>query len=134
MRAALDSIEAADGVVLLKHTSFLETPPWGVEDQPAFLNAIAEVETTLGAHQLMALLKGIEVDLGRTRSMVRWGPREIDLDILIYGDHVIETEDLVVPHPRMLDRPFIVRQLVELDENIAHPTTSVRLRTVLGRI
>lgn len=90
-----------------------ETEPWGRSDQPPFLNAVAEMETDLDPGALLDRLLGIETDLGRVRAG-RWGPRVIDLDLLLYGDQVIRTCALEVPHPRLAERRFILSALIEL--------------------
>lgn len=96
-----------------RRSSLYETEPLGVTEQPRFLNAVAEVHTGLGPCTLLARCKATESALGRVPRR-RWGPREIDLDVLIYGDWVIRTPELVVPHPRLRERDFALRPLAEL--------------------
>lgn len=91
-----------------------ETEPWGYEDQPRFVNAVAELETTLGARALLDLLLDVERRLGRERTGPRFGPRTIDLDLLLYGDAVIDEPGLTVPHPRLQERLFVLEPLAEL--------------------
>lgn len=91
-----------------------ETEPWGYEDQPRFVNAVAELETTLGARALLDLLLDVERRLGRERTGPRFGPRTIDLDLLLYGDAVIDEPGLTVPHPRLRERLFVLEPLAEL--------------------
>ncbi|MBV9440112.1 MAG: 2-amino-4-hydroxy-6-hydroxymethyldihydropteridine diphosphokinase [Candidatus Eremiobacteraeota bacterium] len=88
--------------------------PWGDRDQPAFVNAAALLDTALEPEALLAALKGIERDAGRVRSR-RWGPRALDLDVLLYGERSIAMQDLVVPHPRLLERAFALVPLAEID-------------------
>lgn len=133
IEAAIQEMDAVRGLQVLERTGLMETAPWGFEPQPHFLNAIARVSTTLEPDVLMTTLKGIEAALGRTPSEVVWGPREIDLDILLYGERVVDSPHLKVPHPRMLDRRFIIEQLVELDASIIHPTTGVPIFNYLGQ-
>ena len=128
IEAALSRIAAHPGIELVRRTALIETPPWGVEDQPPFLNAVAELRTTLEPPELLEALKRMERDLGRTPTR-RWGPREIDLDILLFGDRVIDTPSLVVPHPHLGERPFVLAQLVELDPELVHPRSGHRLRS-----
>ncbi len=94
-------------------SSLWRTPPWGLTDQPAFLNACALVETRLAPHDLLAALKTIERDLGRVKSE-RWGPRAIDIDILFYGDAEIDDPDLVIPHRELRNRAFVLAPLAEI--------------------
>jgi 2-amino-4-hydroxy-6-hydroxymethyldihydropteridine diphosphokinase len=99
-----------------------ETDPVGVLDQPRFLNAVAAVETELGARELLERLLEIERDLGRDRSREqRWGPRVIDLDLVLYGGETIAEAGLTVPHPRLAERRFVLEPLVELDPALRLP-------------
>jgi 2-amino-4-hydroxy-6-hydroxymethyldihydropteridine diphosphokinase len=91
-----------------------ETEPWGLRDQPSFLNAAAEVETTLTARQFLDHLLDVERRLGRERIGPRWGPRTIDLDLLLWGDERISEPGLEVPHPLMLERQFVLEPLAAL--------------------
>jgi 2-amino-4-hydroxy-6-hydroxymethyldihydropteridine diphosphokinase len=91
-----------------------ETEPWGRPDQPAFLNAVAEVDTELPARDFLDFLHEIERGHGRVRGPDRWGPRSLDLDLLLYGDQRIHTGDLLVPHPRLAERRFVLAGLAEL--------------------
>ena len=90
------------------------TEPWGVADQPVFINAVVLLQTSLGARELLGELKRLEGELGRGDTF-RWGPREIDLDILTYGDARIDETDLVVPHARLFERAFALGPLAEVD-------------------
>ena len=105
---------AAELIGARRLSSLLETEPWGYADQPKFLNAAAEVETPLTPRQLLVHLLDVERRLGRERIGPRWGPRRIDLDLLLFGDESIEEPDLVVPHPRLTEREFALRPLAEL--------------------
>jgi 2-amino-4-hydroxy-6-hydroxymethyldihydropteridine diphosphokinase len=110
---AVDRIVTTPGVRGVVLSSLYHTEPWGFTRQPSFVNAVARVTTTLGPIQLLLILKGIERDLGRTRTF-RWGPREIDLDLLLYGNRQIVRPGLVVPHPSMHERAFVLLPLREL--------------------
>jgi 2-amino-4-hydroxy-6-hydroxymethyldihydropteridine diphosphokinase len=101
------------GIYVLRKSSVLETEPVGVTDQPAFLNQVVEIETSLPPRELLQHIKGIERGLGR-QARVRWGPREIDIDILKYGEQVVEENDLRIPHPEIANRPFLGKLLAEL--------------------
>src|SRR5581483_5792557 len=99
----------------------VETEPWGYADQPKFLNAVAEVETALGARALLDFLLEIERELGRVRDGPRYGPRSIDLDLLLFGDEVIDEPGLTVPHPRMAERLFVLEPLLALNPGLFVP-------------
>jgi 2-amino-4-hydroxy-6-hydroxymethyldihydropteridine diphosphokinase len=98
-----------------------ETEPWGVEGQPLFLNAAAELDTELSARALLERLLEVERKLGRTRAGVRYGPRTIDLDLLLYGAEVIEEPGLTVPHLHLHERIFVLEPLAELDPQLVVP-------------
>lgn len=100
-------------VEVLLVSKLYKTPPWGKTDQPAFLNACLLVETRLSARQLLDKCLDIEQKLGRVRAE-RWGPRQVDIDILYFGDEVIAEEGLEVPHPRMTDRAFVMQPLSDI--------------------
>jgi len=109
---------------LSRTSEIIETEPWGGVSQPRFLNAVAEITTGLEPGELLAELKGYERSVGRDlESGPRWGPREIDLDILLFGDRVLESADLTIPHPRLTEREFVIRQLRDLDPDLIHPGT-----------
>jgi 2-amino-4-hydroxy-6-hydroxymethyldihydropteridine diphosphokinase len=116
----------------LRVSSFRETDPVGVTEQPRFVNAVAELETDLGASSLLERLLEIERDLGRDRSREqRWGPRTIDLDLLLYGNEVIDEPGLTVPHPRLAERRFVLEPLHELAPDLALPDGR-RIRDLLA--
>ncbi|HZE99458.1 MAG TPA: 2-amino-4-hydroxy-6-hydroxymethyldihydropteridine diphosphokinase [Planctomycetota bacterium] len=94
-------------------SAVVETEPWGRPEQPRFLNAVAEIETDLPPAELLSRLLGIERDLGRVR-LERWGPRTIDLDLLLYGGEQLRSESLTVPHPDLHRRRFVLEGLAEL--------------------
>jgi 2-amino-4-hydroxy-6-hydroxymethyldihydropteridine diphosphokinase len=98
-----------------------ETEPWGLVDQPSFLNAVAELETPRTARELLDELLDIEQRLGRERVGPRWGPRKIDLDLLLYGDALLDEPGLVVPHPRLHERRFVLEPLAELAPDLVVP-------------
>jgi len=99
---------------VLKQSSFIQTDPeGGPGGQPKFLNAALKISTNLSALKLLKRLKKIEKELGRTKA-IRNGPRTIDLDILLYGDRMIRSKELIVPHPRMFDRDFVIKPLAEI--------------------
>ena len=101
------------GVRILRQSYVIETEPWGVADQPRFLNQVVEGEWPGTPRQLLNAAKNVEREGGRTRTR-RWGPRVIDVDILFFGDERVATRDLVIPHPRISERPFVLESLDEL--------------------
>jgi len=105
---------AAELIGAVRLSTVIETKPWGYGDQPMFLNAVAELETPLTARRLLDHLLDVERRLGRERIGPQWGPRTIDLDLLLFGDEVIDEPGLVVPHPRLTQRDFVLKPLAEL--------------------
>lgn len=117
-----ETVRRAAALVGARRLSTLrETEPWGLVDQPLFVNAVAELETELDARSLLERLLGAERELGRVRTRVRWGPRRIDLDLLVYGGEVIDEPDLTVPHPRLHERRFVLEPLAELEPDLVIP-------------
>lgn len=115
LEAAIWTLHDTDGVEVADVSGIWETAPWGGVDQDAYLNAVVVVDTTLGPHDLLVDLQATEAAFGRDRDReVRWGPRTLDLDVLLYGDEVIDTPDLVVPHPRLEERAFVLVPLLEV--------------------
>ncbi|HLG11034.1 MAG TPA: 2-amino-4-hydroxy-6-hydroxymethyldihydropteridine diphosphokinase [Dehalococcoidia bacterium] len=114
-------------------SALYESPPQPPAPPPAYLNAACRVVTSLGPQALLAFLKDIEYDLGR-RSTERWAPRLIDLDIALYDDRIVDDGDLVIPHPRLAERAFVLQPLLDLDPNLTHPLTGERLSDLLARI
>ena len=129
LRGALELL----GEDVVAVSSFRETEPVGYLDQPAFLNAAAALETGLEPRALLERLLGVERELGRTREGPRYGPRTIDLDLLVYDDRVIDEPGLVVPHPRLAERRFVLEPLAELDPNLVVPGHG-RVADLLARL
>jgi 2-amino-4-hydroxy-6-hydroxymethyldihydropteridine diphosphokinase len=121
MRKALDLLAAAPCIEVLAVSSFRETDPVGYVDQPRFLNAAAALETSLAARELLDAMLTVERELGRTRDGPRYGPRLIDLDLLVYGDEIVREPGLTVPHPRLHERGFVLVPLAELAPGWRHP-------------
>ena len=133
IRQALEAIAALPDTELLRASSLYDSEPVGETDQPNFLNAVAQVDTDLTARQLLWNLLLVEKRLGRERTR-RWGPRTIDLDLLLFGDEVIEEDDLRVPHPEMIRRAFVLVPMVELDPLLVHPGTGETLASHLSKL
>ena len=122
IRAALEQLAAEEGVELLAVSTLRRTEPVGYRDQPDFLNGAAELETVLPARELLGRLLAIESRLGRVRGKgPRFGPRTIDLDLLLYGDETIDEPGLTVPHPRLAERRFALEPLADLDPALEVP-------------
>jgi 2-amino-4-hydroxy-6-hydroxymethyldihydropteridine diphosphokinase len=117
---ALRLLDGMEDVRVLDVSAVYETEPWGVLEQPEFLNLVALVSTTREPRGVLAACKEVESELGRVK-VERWGPRVIDVDILLYDDVELEEEDLVIPHPRMLERDFVLIPLLELQPDISLP-------------
>jgi 2-amino-4-hydroxy-6-hydroxymethyldihydropteridine diphosphokinase len=121
LRRALELLRAEPDIDVASVSSVRETDPVGILDQPRFLNAVARVETDLGPRRLLDRLLAAERTLGRRRDGPRFGPRTIDLDLLLYGDEEIDEPELTVPHPRLAERLFVVEPLHELDPGLVVP-------------
>lgn len=121
------------GIRVIRSSSMIETEPWGVEDQPKFINMVVEAETGLAPEELLKALKEIESDIGR-RPAERWGPRIIDLDILFYDDLVMRTADLEIPHPGIKDRDFVLKPLAEIAPDLVHPVLKISIKDLLGKL
>ena len=122
LRRAVELLAAEPGIEVVAVSSLRETEPVGYVDQPAFLNGACAVETELSPRDLLDRLLAIERALGRERGKgPRWGPRTIDLDLLLYGQETVEEPGLTVPHPRLSERSFALEPLVELDPGLRLP-------------
>jgi len=121
------------GIIVKKRSSLYETEPWGVKDQPLFLNMAIEVETKLNPEALLRILKDVEKEVGRKES-TKWGPRIIDLDILLIDNIVLNKDNLKIPHPLMHKRDFVLRPLSEIAPNINHPLLKVSIIELLQQL
>jgi 2-amino-4-hydroxy-6-hydroxymethyldihydropteridine diphosphokinase len=130
IREALKRMGRIDGVRVRKRSRIIETDPVGVAGQPRYLNAVAEVETRLEPAPFLRKLRAVERSLGRVRHE-RWGPRTIDLDLLLWGDRSVSTRSLTVPHPRMSERRFVLAPLAELCPGRRVPGTGRTVRRLL---
>ena len=121
LREALSKLNAVGGVEILKKSSFYNTPPWGDERQDDFINAVVQIETSLDPISLLRELQSVENAMGRRRDVRRWGPRLIDIDLLLYGDQQYRSDELEVPHPHLHERAFVLVPLSELDAGLEIP-------------
>jgi 2-amino-4-hydroxy-6-hydroxymethyldihydropteridine diphosphokinase len=129
---ALESLGHIDAAAVLRCSSLYESAPVG-PPQPRYLNAVIELECALAPRGLMAILQQIELDLGRKKTQ-RWGPRAIDLDILLWGDQVIAEAHLQVPHLELHRRRFALEPLCELAPEAIHPVLGEKVQDLLGRV
>lgn len=121
LHSALEMLGDEPGVEVVGVSAFRETEPVGVVEQPRFVNAAAALETEIGARQLLDVLLDLERRLGRVRGGMRWGPRVVDLDLLLYGDETVDEPGLRVPHPHLHERRFALEPLADLDPGLAIP-------------
>ena len=119
--SAIKALSVVDGIQVVQMAMLIETDPVGGPPQGPYLNTVVEIGTALAPRELLSTLQAIEQQLGRKPQSERWGPRPIDLDILLYGDQVIETPELRIPHARMHERPFVLEPLVQIAPDIVHP-------------
>ena len=130
---AIHTLSKTEGITLKEISSIYTTDPVGYQEQAQFLNGVAAIQTSLSPLSLLHTLKDIETAVGR-KHRIRWGPREIDLDILIYGDLCVQTEKLVIPHPEMHLRGFVLVPFAEIAPNLRHPVLQESVQTLLGRL
>jgi 2-amino-4-hydroxy-6-hydroxymethyldihydropteridine diphosphokinase len=118
------------GIPVKKKSSFYETEPWGMKNQPLFLNMAIEIETALSPRELLKMLKEMEKEIGREPT-TRWGPRIIDLDILLYNTVVVDEDNLSIPHPLMHERDFVLKPLSEIAPEAEHPVLHKSIRELM---
>jgi 2-amino-4-hydroxy-6-hydroxymethyldihydropteridine diphosphokinase len=121
LETALQALDLVPSARLLQVSPAYWTPPWGVLEQPDFLNAVACLQTDQSPSALLRILQDIELHLGRVRDKARWGPREIDLDLLLVDDRTEASEDLTLPHPRLHERAFVLVPLCDLAPGLEVP-------------
>jgi 2-amino-4-hydroxy-6-hydroxymethyldihydropteridine diphosphokinase len=130
---AIESLSLINGINPTRTSSFYKTEPVGIEKQNYFINAVVEITTTLSARDLLQALRKVEREMGRKRE-TKGGPRIIDLDILFYGQDVIRETDLVVPHPEIHKRRFVLEPLYEIASYFIHPVFGVSIRGLKDRL
>lgn len=132
LHSALQAIQEKD-IDIIGFSSIYETDPVGYEDQARFLNMVIKVNTNLQPMDLLEVSQSIELESGRERK-IRWGPRTLDLDILLFNQENIETERLIVPHPRMTERAFVLVPLAEIDRDIEIPAVTKPISLLLDEL
>ncbi len=130
---AIRLLGASEGIRVAQMATIIETEPIGGPPQDLFLNTVVEINTSLAPHALLVTLKEIERRLGRVPSAERWGPRPIDLDILLYDDVVMQQPDLTIPHPRLHERLFVLEPLAQLAPDIVPPLLMKSAAELLDR-
>ena len=129
LASARNLIELQGGKIL-KQSALYETEAWGLKEQNSFLNQALLIETSFAPHQLLVILKAIEKEIGRVET-VKWGPRVIDIDILFYGNEIVEQEDLKIPHPYLHERKFTLAPLNEIAPEFVHPVFQKTIKLLL---
>ncbi|MFO8049950.1 MAG: 2-amino-4-hydroxy-6-hydroxymethyldihydropteridine diphosphokinase [Desulfosudaceae bacterium] len=127
-RLGIKELAAAEGIEVLRQSKLFLTEPVDYLDQEWFVNVMVKIETTLEPLELLAVLKDIERRAGRTIQPITFGPRVLDLDILFYEDLILESETLVLPHPRMHKRHFVLQPLCDIDPDVEHPVYKKNIR------
>jgi 2-amino-4-hydroxy-6-hydroxymethyldihydropteridine diphosphokinase len=132
-REAFNRISSVSGVKVLRKSSLYRTEPVGFLEQEWFINAVIEIRTILAAHELAAAMRAVEEVMGRKKGP-KWGPRIIDLDILLYGQDVIQDGELVIPHPEFHQRRFVLVPLCEIASYVIHPVFGVSIKGLMERL
>ena len=132
--SAIKALGAVDGVHVLQTATIIETEAVGGPPQGPYLNTVVEIDAALAPRELLSALKAIEQQLGRKPESERWGPRPIDLDLLLYSDWVIHTMELVVPHPRLHERMFVLEPLAQLAPDTVHPLLRQSVAALRARL
>ena len=129
IKSAAQEIKNNGYCKIVKFSSIYETKPFGEKDQPNFLNAVAKIETSLSVQELFTFIKNIEKKLGR-KDTYKWGPREIDLDLLFFNEIVFSNENLTVPHPGISQRDFVLTPLKEIEPLLFHPVLKQKISDI----
>lgn len=130
LRKAVTGINDRKDIIVNKMSSVYESDAWGVEEQNSFLNMVMEISSSLSAAELLTFLKYLEINTGR-KQRARWTEREIDIDIIFYGNKIINLENIIIPHPEMQNRKFVLMPLCEIDKDFIHPVSGISCETLL---
>lgn len=130
---AIDRIDAYEEICIKEKSGFYDTAPVGGPPQPDYVNCVIGLETEIEPQTLLKEFKKIEIELGR-KPGVRWGPRVVDLDILLYGDRILNDRSLKIPHERMHERVFVLEPLCEISPDIKHPVSGISISELLVKL
>jgi 2-amino-4-hydroxy-6-hydroxymethyldihydropteridine diphosphokinase len=130
----IELVVKCESIRVLEKSPFYETEPVGVKDQQWFINGVLKISTLMAPEKLLKTLKDIECQVGRTPQGLRFGPRVLDLDILLYGEAIMDFPDLIIPHPRMHQRRFVLQPMCDLAPDMRHPVSGKTMRDLLGRL
>lgn len=131
--SATEQLDKTPGIKVVRRSGIIETDPYGPVEQDKFLNGVLEIETCLNPEALLDKLHMIEDNLGRKRT-VHWGPRTVDLDILLFDDLVMNSDDLIIPHPDMKNRDFVLKPLAEIAPHLIHPIYNISIFEMRGQL
>ena len=133
IQSAIDNLEADENIKIMKVSSLIETKPYGNVDQDDFLNGVFKIETIYSPEELLDRLHIEENEAGRERK-IHWGPRTLDLDIILFDGYIMLTDDLVIPHPDMTNREFVLKPLCEIDPYVIHPRFMLTAKELLDKL
>ena len=133
INSAFQSLQQHEAVSKVISSTLIETEPWGYTEQDTFVNGMWFCESTLDPHQMLGLIQCLEKEAGRER-LIHWGPRTLDLDILFYGNQIIETEQLVIPHVDLANRQFVLTPMVQLAPYFRHPVLGKTMKELLDQL